>query len=725
MLQLQKYELPPTPSVQPQTPLKQPFPSAGTGSSLLLKTPSSVSTPPKGTVKVSPPAAKTTAMSSLPVKPTNNLVSQKLVMPSPSQPTRPRGQPPLPAVKSSAGGQKQSPSASLAGVVKPGPVMSPVSSVSSSTGRIPVSTTAATTSSSTTAVKGPVQDQAVTQPPAAAASAASLAAQGLTLIRAPVQLPPGVQATMITNAQGIPVMRLQGTGIQGSSPVTLVTSQVSGTQLQGAAIVRMAAPISNPATSGTPAGTIVRLPMQSGGTSVQGTAVLKIPVTTTVQVPAGAGLTLATMAGTGGQTVIRQQLPVTVPANLPPGTQLKVGPQGQLTAIGPGGIPVQLALQNIKTQQVTTGLQIQQGTRLGTPTVVQLTGASPMKPSSTPVAVSTVSPMQKVTASQSVLGSNRPSALATAVLTASNEVVTSQSAGPVTAITNTTTSTPSVLSSAAVATESQVQKASMTTVLAHTPVSTKQILQVITQPSTTVLAGKVMTTQVSTTPAMRAVTPMVVSSTVPAISKAQSPPSVTSFSTTKSTIQSSASTPGVNSAAVKLQTIQNIGTAGLDTSMKPTTTSATVEASLYTPVSAQSVCTAARVAATFSLSPSSSLTQSSLSTATKSTVASAPKGIPVSGIPVVPSLTSPLVSTSISSSTPVAVVSPLITGTRPVTTTSGKDVSPAKMTISSASAAVTGATRPSQVTSATHTVNGGVGVRCNISISLKGTFCIL
>ncbi|XP_078371198.1 host cell factor 2-like [Oculina patagonica] len=706
LLQLQKYELPPTP---PVTPVKQPFTPSGSGNAVMMKSPVSGATPPKGTVKASPPNQKVVSSPSVTPTPSNQVGVQKVLMQSPSQSPKPQVPSGTPAGKPVTVVQKQSPAASPV----PGVMKAPVNiSTGSSTAQ---SAAAATTAVS--AAKAPVQGQVVNQ--GQASSAATLTNQGLALLRAPVQLPPGVQATMITNAQGIPVMRLQGAGIQGTAPVTLVTTQVGATQLQGATIVRMAAPIGGTVTTGAAtAGTVLRLPVQSGGAgTVQGTAVLKIPVTSSIQMPGTTGLTFTAMAGSTGQAaVIRQQLPVTVPANLPPGTQLKVGPQGQLTAVGPGGIPVQLTLQNVKTQQVSTGLQVQQGTPLGTPAVVQLSGASPVKAANTaqPVSSSSASPSQKITAlsTQGTPVSNKPTVTTTTLVSTAKPVVTATSGTPSSAAVarqstpvSKTTSSPVVSSTSgptpAQVPQSQEQKIPATAASTQSLSVATSSLSKQNAPVTT-LAAK--TTVAAATTALTTVTTTAVSApkTSPSVAspiKAQVPQALTSRSAVTTRV----------TATVATSSTQAVKTTAVDSSsfIKPTTSAVTSTLSAPTPV--QSVISVARVTAAESTTPSSM--QLSRSTVPKVTTAGVVKGTTVTGTPVVSAVTAPLVSSSVSNSTPVAVVSPLITTTRPAATVAG--VSSAKMTMASP---VTANPSPSPVTSTVaRTVNGGVGVTTNRS----------
>lgn len=653
-----------------------------------MKTPVPGGSPSAGVVKASPPNGKIASSPSVTPTPVNQVGNPKVVMQSPSQPPKAQAPSATPAGKPVTVAQKMSPAASpAAGVMKASVALSTVSTTGQS------AATAATTVASGT--KTAIQGQAANQ----ALPASTLTNQGLTLLRAPVQLPPGVQATMITNAQGIPVMRLQGAGIQGTAPVTLVTSQVGATQLQGATIVRMATPIAGAAAAGTTTGTVLRLPVQSGGTSVQGTAVLKIPVTSSIQMPGAAGLTFTAMAGTTGQAaVIKQQLPVTVPTNLPPGTQLKVGPQGQLTAVGPGGIPVQLTLQNVKGQ-------VAQGATLTTPTVLQLAGSSPVKVTNTSQLVSSSISPQKVTSStQSSTAVGRLPITTTTVVTSSKTVVTATaSATPSAAVAekivavSKVTSSP-VVSSTSGPTSAQASKgleqktlatasATQNLTMGNLPIS-KQVTPVSTQ------AGKV--TVVASSSASGIVTTAVSAATITSSPiKARALTTVASRGTVASTAVTSSVQPVKTTVSVSA------------TVPKPATP--TVIATVTTPTPVLSAASVARVTSAQSTAPSTSTQLSrtaSVSTAglVKST-AGIVKATAVTGTPVVSAVSTPLVSTSVSSSTPVAVVSPLVSSTRPGATVAA--ASPAKMTTTSPA---TASSKPSQVSSAfTPTVNGGVG----------------
>lgn len=403
LLQLQKYELPPAPVVQPQShvQMKQPV-SLPSSSATPSKKPLATSTPSpvKNQVKVSlVPTSSTTPRSSPMASP---VLMQKTPVKSPIPSPKPGAQSPLAmaaAAALAAVGTKGTPLAQQ----KQSPAPSPVpaqAKVLTTAHKATTSATATMATSSTpptaaTVVKMTTQAQAVIQGQAGT----TVTAQGLALIRTPVQLPPGVQATMITNSQGVPVMRLEGPGLQGSTPVTLVTSPAGGTQFQGATILRVGAQGSVAASSGvmTGAGTIVRLPMQITGSGSQGAATLvNIPVSSAVQMPSGNAMALATPSVSGAQTVIRPQLSGTVSANLPLGTQFKVlGAQGQLTAVGPGGIPLQI-VQNIKPQQLASGAQIAQVVRAGTPAVVHLTtSTSPIKTTQTIATPVTTLPQTK------------------------------------------------------------------------------------------------------------------------------------------------------------------------------------------------------------------------------------------------------------------------------------------------------------------------------------------
>lgn len=265
--------------------------------------------------------------------------------------------------------------------------------------RVITTATAGTTAATTTTVKAPVQAQAVIQGQQVAAGA--LTAQGLTLIRTPVQLPPGVQATMITNAQGVPVMRLQGAGIQSSTPVTIMTTQVGAAGLQGAAaFVRVAAPISGVSTTAS-GGTLIKLPIQAATTQAVGT--IKIPVTGAQQI-----LTSAAVVASGHGT-IQQQLPLTVS----PGGQVNVlGQQGHITAVGPGGIPVKIALGNVQPQ-AHGSTQIQQVVKSQ---VTQPVGAA------SPIKLSAVTPTKSQVSASSVAVT--PNKVTQAAVTTPTKVLT-------------------------------------------------------------------------------------------------------------------------------------------------------------------------------------------------------------------------------------------------------------------------------------------------------------
>jgi len=674
LLQLQKYELPPTPPVTPANP---PFSPSGSASSLAMKTPVPGTTPPKVAVKATPTNSPS-------VTPTP---TQKIVMQSTSQSSQPKIQSVATPVKPVTVTQKRSPAAS--------PVPGTMKTTAGASATQASTATASTTGSG---VKAVVQGQVVNQ--GQAASAASVTNQGLAVLRAPVQLPPGVQATMITNAQGIPVMRLQGAGIQGTAPVTIVTSQVGATQLQGATIVRMAAPVAGTASSGATTGTVLRLPVQSGSGNVPGTAVLKIPVTTSIQMPGAAGLTLTAMTGSGGQAVIRQQLPVTVPANLPPGTQLKVGPQGQLTAVGPGGIPVQLTLQNVKTQQVASGLQVQQGTAVGTPTVVQLAGASPVKTNTAQLVSSSVSPQKVAQANQSSVASSRPTATTT-VASAAKVVMTTSVTPSATSVVGQTAAvakapSPAVSSTSgptpAQAAPSQEKKTVATVVsksglAISTPTASKQTTMATTMTTQATKTAVTVASSTSGTVTSTAVSSAKTTLSVQSPLKAQVPHAVTSV--VKPSLPTSTSTTSAPS-------FKTTG-ANTSTTTKPTT--------LSTPTPVQAVVSVARATVAESTT-ASSVTQISRSLNPNAPSAGVVQGTAVTRIPLVSSVTTPLVSASVSSSTPVAVVTPLVATTRPTATVTG--VSKAT------SLPVT--TSPAQVTSAVpRTVNGGVGVKSDRS----------
>ncbi|KAM7443944.1 Host cell factor2 [Porites harrisoni] len=691
LLQLQKYELPPTPAA---TPVKAAFSSTGSGSPLGTKTLASATTPPKVAVKASPATSPS-------VTPNKQLgmATQKVVMQSPSQSAKPKAQPMVSPAKPVI--QKQSPAAS--------PVPAVASSVTS-TGTSVTHTSTATASTAVSGIKTVVQGQLVNQ--GQAASAGSITGQGLALIRAPVQLPPGVQATMITNAQGIPVMRLQGAGIQGTAPVTIVTTQVGATQLQGATIVRMAAPVGNPASSGTTTGTVLRLPVQSGTSNVPGTAVLKIPVTTSIQLPGATGLTMTAIAGSSGQAVIRQQLPVTLPANLPPGTQLKVGPQGQLTAVGPGGIPVQLTLQNVKTQQVATGLQVQSSATIGTPTVVQLAGASPVKANIAQLTTSSAAPAKVTQATQSLVTSTKPAVTLT-VASVAKTVMTTASVTPSSAVVSGQTTLvkkqipPSVAVSPSTAQvmSGQEQKTSATAVSTSgqpvkTTMSSKPTTVVTTLTTRQQFTKTMVTGTVSTSGAVSVTTVLPSKVNPPATSTAKAP--VPQATTTSVSIPK-ASLPTTTIASIPA--VVKTNTADSTMTSKTTTSSTTTLSTQATPKAIVSVAKATAAESTMQ----SSVTQMSRSAVAPASTAGIVKAVTTA--PVVSSVTTPLVSSTVSSNTPVAVVSPLITKTRPtvaVTRASTGNVSTSlPQTVTTSSAQVT--------TAMSRTVNDGAGVKADRS----------
>ena len=667
--------------------MKAAFSSTGSGSPLGTKTPASATTPPKVAVKASPATSPS-------VTPTKQLgmATQKVVMQSPSQSAKPKAQAIASPVKPVI--QKQSPAAS--------PVPAVASSVTS-TGTSVTQTSTATASTAVSGIKTVVQGQLVNQ--GQAASAGSITGQGLALIRAPVQLPPGVQATMITNAQGIPVMRLQGAGIQGTAPVTIVTTQVGATQLQGATIVRMAAPVGNPASSGTTTGTVLRLPVQSGTSNVPGTAVLKIPVTTSIQLPGATGLTMTAIAGSSGQAVIRQQLPVTLPANLPPGTQLKVGPQGQLTAVGPGGIPVQLTLQNVKTQQVATGLQVQSGATIGTPTVVQLAGASPVKANIAQLTTSSAAPAKVTQATQSLVTSTKPAVTLT-VASVAKTVMTTASVTPSSAVVSgQTTLVKKQIPATAPVILGQEQKTSATPVSTSgqpvkTTMSSKQTTVVTTLTTRQQFTKTMVTGTISTSGAVSVTTVLPSKVNPPATSTAKAP--VPQETTTPVSI-AKASLPTTIIASIPA--VVKTNTADSTTTSKTTTSSTTTLSTQATPKAVVSVAKATAAESTMQ----SSVTQMSRSAVAPASTAGIVKAVTTA--PVVSSVTTPLVSSTVSSNTPVAVVSPLITKTRPtvaVTRASTGNVSNSlPQTVTTSSAQVT--------TAMSRTVNDGAGVKADRS----------
>ncbi|XP_015777162.1 PREDICTED: host cell factor 2-like [Acropora digitifera] len=677
LLQLQKYELPTT---SPATQSKPSFSPSASGSSLMMKTPSpAATTPPKVAVKASP-------SNTAPATPTGHLGNtQKVMMPSPSHPAKPKVQPGTATVKPVSTVQRQSSTASSV-------------HVASKSSAVPTTSASTAHASTASGVKAVVQGQVVSQGQGSAAT--PIANQGLALLRTPVQLPPGVQATMITNAQGIPVMRLQGTGIQGTAPVTIVTSQVGATQLQGATIVRMASPIGT-VSSGATSGTVLRLPVQSAGTNVPGTAVLKIPVTSSVQMPGTAGLTLTAVAGSSGQTVIRQQLPVTLPANLPPGTQLKMGPQGQLTAVGPGGIPVQLTLQNVKGQQVATGIQLQQAAALGTPTVVQLTGASPVK-----VSTSQLSPQKVVQGTQSSVASNRPAVTMTTVSAAKLVMTTASVTRPSAAVagqtvTVTKKTAPTAVSSAAGVlhpqkTSSVTSVAPRSTAVVTSPSSGKQTTAVTT--TTTQTTKPAVTT--SATPLLERPTTTAASvpkttSTAEAQVKVQASQLVTTcvtpkLTTTASSLTTTASTPVVQIANTDTTCIAKSTSQNVTKAATPASTPAKAVISVAVPTAAESTTPA--------------LAQMSRSAAPSLPTTASVRSVGVSGAPVVSS-----VATSASISTPVVTATSSVAVTSvPTTTATGISTAKISTSLTTADAA---SSSPVTCTAVTRTVNGGAGIK--------------
>ncbi|XP_074620082.1 host cell factor 2-like isoform X2 [Acropora palmata] len=677
LLQLQKYELPTT---SPATQSKPSFSPSASGSSLMMKTPSpAATTPPKVAVKASP-------SNTAPATPTGHLGNtQKVMMPSPSHPAKPKVQPGTATVKPVSTVQRQSSTASSV-------------HVASKSSAVPTTSVSTAHASTASGVKAVVQGQVVSQ--SQGASATPIANQGLALLRTPVQLPPGVQATMITNAQGIPVMRLQGTGIQGTAPVTIVTSQVGATQLQGATIVRMASPIGT-VSSGATSGTVLRLPVQSAGTNVPGTAVLKIPVTSSVQMPGTAGLTLTAVAGSSGQTVIRQQLPVTLPANLPPGTQLKMGPQGQLTAVGPGGIPVQLTLQNVKGQQVATGIQLQQAAALGTPTVVQLTGASPVK-----VSTSQLSPQKVVQGTQSSVASNRPAVTMTTVSAAKLVMTTASVTRPSAAVagqtvTVTKKTAPTVVSSAAGVLHSQktssvTSVASRSTAVVTSPSSGKQTTALTTTTTqTTKPAVTTAATPLLERPTTTAASVPKTTSTAEAQVKVQASQLVTTcvtpkLTTTASSLTTTASTPVVKIANTDTTCIAKSTSQNVTKAATPASTPAKAVISVAVPTAAESTTPA--------------LAQMSRSAAPSLPTTASVRSVGVSGAPLVSS-----VATSASISTPVVTATSSVAVTSvPTTTATGISTAKISTSLTTADAA---SSSPVTCTAVTRTVNGGAGIK--------------
>ncbi|KAK2553344.1 Host cell factor 1 [Acropora cervicornis] len=682
-------EKPPAPSrvqlVRATTQSKPSFSPSASGSSLMMKTPSpAATTPPKVAVKASP-------SNTAPATPTGHLGNtQKVMMPSPSHPAKPKVQPGTGTVKPVSTVQRQSSTASSV-------------HVASKSSAVPTTSVSTAHASTASGVKAVVQGQVVSQ--SQGASATPIANQGLALLRTPVQLPPGVQATMITNAQGIPVMRLQGTGIQGTAPVTIVTSQVGATQLQGATIVRMASPIGT-VSSGATSGTVLRLPVQSAGTNVPGTAVLKIPVTSSVQMPGTAGLTLTAVAGSSGQTVIRQQLPVTLPANLPPGTQLKMGPQGQLTAVGPGGIPVQLTLQNVKGQQVATGIQLQQAAALGTPTVVQLTGASPVK-----VSTSQLSPQKVVQGTQSSVASNRPAVTMTTVSAAKLVMTTASVTRPSAAVagqtvTVTKKAAPTVASSAAGVlhpqkTSSVTSVASRSTAVVTSPSSGKQTTALTTTTTqTTKPAVTTAATPLLERPTTTAASVPKTTSTAEAQVKVQASQLVTTcvtpkLTTTASSLTTTASTPVVKIANTDTTCIAKSTSQNVTKAATPASTPAKAVISVAVPTAAESTTPA--------------LAQMSRSAAPSLPTTASVRSVGVSGAPLVSS-----VATSASISTPVVTATSSVAVTSvPTTTATGISTAKISTSLTTADAA---SSSPVTCTAVTRTVNGGAGIKSNLDV---------
>lgn len=358
VLQLQKYEMPPSPVVS-QSSVKQPIKIASPRPS--LKPPLSSPTP-KHPTQLSKTTIATMAAPGLPSKITASPIST---------PGTAHGTTPLTNVHS-----QQKPTGSPV-VAAAQPTQGTTSTAASPLKRV-IQTTIANTASSSTPSKQVVTTQAVLQAQAPGATTP----QALTLVRTPMQLPPGIHATMITNAKGVPMMKLEGPGLQGTSPVTLMTSQVGTAGLQGATIVRMAAPSSTTVTAST-LSNVVKVSTPASSTTTPSTTIKKIPV----QSPTAKPPTTA-----ASQSVVKQPVPVTLPANIPPGTQIKVlSPSGQLTPLGAGGVPLQLALQNIRAQ-LPPGMQLQQ-IKAGANTIFQAvpiaatktaTSSTPQSPAASP-----------------------------------------------------------------------------------------------------------------------------------------------------------------------------------------------------------------------------------------------------------------------------------------------------------------------------------------------------
>lgn len=474
VLQLQKYEMPPTPAVS-QSSIKQPMKTASPRPGLSIKPPLSSPSP-----------------SHLPGKPT--LVNM-------TAPTRTTALPakipasPIKYTAPSSGQQKTGPVVTRVQVQLPTPsTVTPSASPLKGVIHKTVANTASTP-----------KQVATTQAVLHGTTPGVTTPQGLTLLRTPMQLPPGIHATMITNAKGVPMMKLEGPGLQGTSPVTLVTSQVGTAGIQGATIVRMAAPSIASTAIAASQNTTIKV-VTTAATTTPTTAIKKIPVQSPVVKP----------PTTTAPSVIKQPLPVSLPANIPPGTQIKVlSPSGQITPIG-AGVPLQIALQNIRAQ-LPPGMQLQQ-IKAGANTIFQ---AVPIATTKVPTTVTPTtipsSPVQSTTVmspssnQQPIAGITKiPGATLISQLGQQLKAVQSMSSAPLATVGTPTT---------------QIVKAS------------------ITQPSST--ATKVITTTAAlrqATPTVSVPAPQVVASAVP-LSK---PPSLINPTVLPINIPTAAGVHGIN-----------------------------------------------------------------------------------------------------------------------------------------------------------------------------------
>lgn len=384
VLQLQKYEMPPAPAVSQQsshpTSAKQAMKTSNPSLPSRPSTSPSIS-PLKPQASVQNPSL-TKLQGQLPVKttPGNMLAPYSVPVSVPKLTTttataaakasEPSSQQvPAPTNISSQSHPTKSPVATVQVSQRAATPTSPAITGPTSQVRKVVPSTMVNTVSSSTPTKSTGPTQAIVQ-----GQPTGVGTQGMTLVRTPMQLPPGVHATMITNAQGVPVMKLEGPGLQGASPI-IMNSQVGAAQLQGATIVRVTTPVSVPAMSTVSQSMAARTAVPNTTTTMASSVVKKVPTPTPAvppkvptPTPASPKVTTPTPVPKSPSTGTRQPLPVTLPANLPPGTQIKVlSPSGQLTAIGPGGI--QTALQSIMSQ-LPPGMQLQQ-IKAGTSTVFQ------------------------------------------------------------------------------------------------------------------------------------------------------------------------------------------------------------------------------------------------------------------------------------------------------------------------------------------------------------------